>query len=267
MCLSFVPRDAPVEVYAPGMVVLAAYSLYNNCMIKEYCFHNNIRLFVTDSLPDFLALESEGKTVIPILNDQNRKLPWPHCDYALENPEETDEEYLYRIFLRMNNLPWTIIETDRLIIREMILTDVPEFYRIYEDEAVLKYMEPLYENPDEEEKYTQDYINQIYRFYEYGIWTVIEKATGQVLGKAGLEPQKENGFPDLGFVIESKKRGLGYAYEACYSILNYAKKELGLSKIQARVHPDNIASVSLLKKLGFKDSGIKDKDLCLYIRQ
>lgn len=234
-------------------------------MIKEYLFPDNLNLFITDSLQEFETLKAKGEAVVPVLTDENRSFSWPHSEYILENPDDIDEAYLYRIALRMNNLPWTIAETERLLIREMTLEDVPHFYRIYEDSSVTEYMEPLYENPEDELTYTRDYIRQIYHFYEYGIWTIVEKSSGSVIGRAGIDPQKESGLPDLGFVIEKSKRHLGYALEACRAILRYSKNELGLSKIQARVNPNNFPSVSLLKKLGFSDSYEKSDDLCIFI--
>ena len=74
-------------------------------MIKEYLFPDNLNLFITDSLQEFETLKAKGEAVVPVLTDENRSFSWPHSEYVLENLDDIDEAYLYRIALRMNNLP------------------------------------------------------------------------------------------------------------------------------------------------------------------
>jgi len=80
---------------------------------------------------------------------------------------------------------------------------------------------------------------------------VVLNKDGRVIGRAGISPIEDCDYPDLGFVIDKRYQGKGYAYECCQAILDYAKKELGFETIQARVQPENTISINLLRKLNF----------------
>ena len=113
-------------------------------------------------------------------------------------------------------------------------------------------MEDLFQDPDEENAYMEAYIRQIYGFYGFGMWTVLLKNTGHVIGRAGLSIREGYELPELGFVIDVSHQGRGYALEACRAILTYAKEELCFEQVQALVRQENEASINLLKKLEFQ---------------
>lgn len=220
-------------------------------MLKVKVFQDEKKLYMTDSIEEFQRLKEDGKCVIPVYTSENQNLNWPFCPYAVTDPDDLEELDLLRMYQRMMRLPWTILETDRIIIRETTVQDVDEFYRIYSDESITRYMENLFDDPDEERCYTSKYIDSIYNFYNYGLWSLVHKDTGKVIGRVGLTP-KEPEYPELGFVVEEKYQNKGIAFEACKSVIQYVKKDLHMNTIQARVHPENIKSINLLNKLGFK---------------
>ena len=74
-------------------------------------------------------------------------------------------------------MPWIIAETERLVIREFTAEDAA--HMIQEDVG------PGDEIFHRREKLTA-YIDSQYRFFEYGIWAVVEKESMTVIGKAGL---------------------------------------------------------------------------------
>ena len=156
----------------------------------------------------------------------------------------------------MKGLPVTVLETKRCILRESVPEDAGDFCRIYEDKAVKTYMEPLYETPREEE-YLRQYRENVYAFYEYGIWTVVYKENGQVIGRAGIDPVEGEG-PQLGYVIEKDYRNRGIAEEVCGAIIDYAGSVLSLPCLTAVTQKDNADSCRLLEKLGFSRDGEPD---------
>jgi RimJ/RimL family protein N-acetyltransferase len=127
-------------------------------------------------------------------------------------------------------------------------------------------MENLYEDRDEEREYIRTYIDKVYGFYEFGVWTVIEKESGKIIGRAGLSCREGFEEPELGFIIGVPWQRQGYAYEVCSAILGYAKEELGFDRVQAFVEPKNTASVSLCEKLGFTDRQAIILEGKMYIR-
>lgn len=193
-----------------------------------------------------------------VLCKGNQEDSFPQGAYCMESLLDIDYEYLERIYQRGKGLPWIIVETERLIIREITKADVPRLYELYADEEITRYMESLYPTLHEEEEYTENYIKNVYHFYGYGIWVLIEKRSGQIIGRAGLE--YHDGFDglELGFMLGKKYWHKGYAYEACQAILSYGEKELELQSYRALVHVNNEASKRLCEKLGFKYAGTVD---------
>lgn len=228
-------------------------------MLKEIRFGQDI-LYITDQEKTYAALRKEGKYVLPCYHEGNRSAVFLGARYAVEDFEELDDRFLERAYRRLKGLPWEILRTDRCMIRETTVEDVDSFYRIYEDSSITEYMEPLFEDRDEETAYIKDYIEKVYAFYDYGMWTILEKASGQVIGRAGISLREGYDLPELGFVIGAPWQGRGYAFEVCAAILKYAREELKMERMQALVQPGNEKSLGLCGKLGFVCSGETELD-------
>ena len=170
----------------------------------------------------------------------------PQCDtrYAVESLAELDIEYLERVRRRYNHIPWDIGETDRCLIRELSLSDLPALYELYDKPGMTDYVEPLYDYETELE-YQKAYIENMYGFYEYGMWLVFSKETGKLIGRAGLEHN------EMGYMIAPELWNRGYATEVCRFIIDYARENTDFEKLYCRIDERNEASVRLAKKLGF----------------
>lgn len=208
-------------------------------------------LFITDEEEMLNQLLYAGAYAIALYHDHNRNCTFSATLYAVENVKQLEFRTYDEVYRRLAELPWDILETPRLLVRESTIADVEEFYKIYQHPSVLLYVENLFLEHDEERAYMKDYIKQIYGFYGYGLWTVVLKETGQIIGRAGLSVRSGYGLPELGFVIAAQVQRKGYAFEVCRAILDYAKNELQFDQVQAFTDVTNIASQSLLKKLGF----------------
>ncbi len=174
--------------------------------------------------------------------------------YVLEgegpfDPESFDDDYLEKIYRRLLRIPWDILETDRCVIRETTVSDLDAFYEIYSDPEITRFLEGLMER-SEEEKYTENYRDLIYDIYGHGIWTVLLKDTGEVIGRAGLDERAGFDTPELGFMIGRKWQRRGLALEVCEGILHRAAEE-GMDTVMSLTERENAASVHLLEKLGF----------------
>ena len=180
----------------------------------------------------------------------------PQCGtrYAVESLAELDIEYLERVRRRYNHIPWDIGETDRCLIRELSLSDLPALYELYDKPGMTDFVEPLYDYETELE-YQKAYIENMYGFYEYGMWLVFSKETGKLIGRAGLE------HDELGYMIAPELQNLGYATEVCRFIIDYARENTDFEELYCRIDERNTASVRLAKKLGFTNSGHVDEDI------
>lgn len=176
-----------------------------------------------------------------------------------ESDWELDPEFEKRDALRKAGIPVEIARTDQLLIRETIDSDISELYRIGTDQAVRKYIAPMQPTLEEEIVYTKAYVKHMYAFYDFGLWTVLEKdAYGQerVVGRAGLFPSERlAGQIEMGYMIAPECQGNGYGKEAAEIVLRYAFNVLDLEEVHLFAEKENKASVKLAETLLIKVPG------------
>lgn len=146
-------------------------------------------------------------------------------------------------------------ETERLILREILPTDVDGFFDMDSDPDVHIYLgnQPL--QTKEQAAAAIQFIRQQYIDNGIGRWAVIDKRTNEFLGWAGLklitEPiNNHNNFLDLGYRLIKKYWGKGFASEAAAASLAYAFNELHANKVYAHADSKNVASNKILTKTG-----------------
>ncbi|MEC5158335.1 GNAT family N-acetyltransferase [Chryseobacterium sp. MP_3.2] len=152
-------------------------------------------------------------------------------------------------------------ETQRLILREIILEDVDRIFLLDKNPEVMKYIGVKPVKTLEESVETIKNIRKQYTENGIARWAVIEKEANLLIGWSGLKILRQpiNGFVnvyELGYRFLPEYWGKGFATEAARAVLDYGFKELNLNKIYACVTIDNLNSVKILKhKLGFSEVG------------
>lgn len=192
---------------------------------------------------------------IAYLHENNRAAKLYNLAFAVEALEEVDVDYYIQIYQRYRKIPWHIVSTVRCEVRETCIQDVDAFYQIYSDPSITEYTEGLFPDKVEEEAYLSRYIDEVYPFLGYGMWTVIDRRSKKIIGRAGFSIREGFEKPELGYVFTKEFQGKGYAYEVCSAVLNYGKLELGFDIVHAVVHEGNQDSHKLCKKLGFRATG------------
>ena len=147
------------------------------------------------------------------------------------------------------------LETPRTYLREFKLSDMDDLYRLYEPPEITRFVEPLYER-DEEIEYQQNYIQNIYRVFGFGLWMVIEKESGRLIGRCGVEYRENFSWDEaeLAYLIAKDKWKMGFATEVCSVVVDYARDQLYLKSLKARINLKNTASLALAAKLGFEQT-------------
>lgn len=149
------------------------------------------------------------------------------------------------------------IETERLILREILPTDEAGLFELDSDPAVHTY---LGKNPVVHIEQIRELIQMIRKQYAdngIGRWAIIDKSTFDFIGWAGLKLVKEKtnnqiDFYDLGYRIIQKYWGKGIATEAASATLQYGFKRVNLTEIYSMCEIENKGSANVLKKLGLK---------------
>lgn len=150
------------------------------------------------------------------------------------------------------------IETERLILRELLPSDATGMFALNSNPNVLQYLgiQPI-TTLDECRKSIR-FIRDQYERNGIGRWAVVLKDSYEFIGWAGLKLVDEmtinnhRNHYDLGYRFIEKFWGQGYGYEAAQSIVNYGLQQLKIAKIYAFLDTNNTGSKRILEKCGLK---------------
>lgn len=164
-----------------------------------------------------------------------------------------------------------ILETDRLLLRPLELSDADDMFAMDNNPAVHKY---LWQKPtltiDESIKVIE-YVQMQYERNKIGRFATIIKETGEFIGWTGIKfvhDHIENGntnFYDYGYRLDEKFWSKGYATEASVAWLDYGFNQMDIKLMNAYTHSENGASNHILQKVGmnFMEDYL-DKDSTLW---
>lgn len=242
-------------------------------------------LFVCECGSILRDLLDRGAFVIGYAHGDNVGESFSGAPYIVQEPDLVDADSYVKMYERAAGLPWTILETERCIVREFTPEDLDGIYALYDRQAC-RFLEPPSDDRGREEDILRAYIDRIYGLYGFGHWAVLLKDDpGTLIGRVGysaITSRQEQeaqalGIPgldaDFGFLIGAGWRGKGIAEEVCRALLQFGLSELGFRCIRADARNDNTASLRLLGKLGFvplasclpeKDGVSAEKTLFVY---
>ena len=150
-----------------------------------------------------------------------------------------------------------IIETERLMMREMRFEDAEALFDMDKNPEVHKY---LWQKPISRIEEIHAYIEMVrnqYLMNKVGRFSTFIKETNELIGWTGIKvvnDHVENGntnFYDYGYRINKKFWNKGYATEASKAWLDYGFNQMHIEEINAYTHAENTASNQVLQKVGF----------------
>lgn len=209
-------------------------------------------LVLTDDPARLESLRQADVVVIAYRHEGCADTAFPGALYIFEEPQEIEADSYIKAYQRAAGEPWEILKTERLLLRETTVGDLDSLYEIYKDPEMTLFMEGLFADPADEKRYMEDYIRNVYQLLGFGVWTVIEQKTGDIIGRAGFSVRAGFDRPEIGFLIGKNWQGRGYAKEAVEACLVYGRDVLGFAEVQALVKEGNAVSVHLLETLGFQ---------------
>ena len=210
-------------------------------------------LVIEDSENGCRAAKAAGMTCMAYYNPDSGKQNLQTASVVVEGFEEIDAIFANKVYCHHHHLPALVCETERLLIKEMEERDIPRLMEICAQETSRDACEGIAKPLTEELEGFVDYRTYIYELCDMGYWCVIKKDTGEIIGRAGIEPKywdNRKTVVELGYVIDENFRHQGFAYEACKAILQVAG-ERGAVYVHCRIKKDNQPSRQLARKLGF----------------
>jgi len=152
------------------------------------------------------------------------------------------------------------IETERLIIREIVPADVDGMFELDSDPLVHEYLGNQVVKDRDESLNMVEFIRHQYAAYGIGRWAIMERQTNNFMGWTGFKfitetVNNHTNYYDLGYRMIPKYWNKGYATEAAKACLNFGIDQLKLNPIYAIANYDNAGSKNVLVKTGFHPQG------------
>ena len=148
-----------------------------------------------------------------------------------------------------------VLETERLVLREMGQADLPALGEILQDPLVMYAYEHAFS--DDEAQVWLDRQQERYAAYGFGLWAVVEKASGQLIGQCGVTMQDWCGreVPEVGYLFRRSKWHQGFAAEAAAACRDYAFHTLGFTEGFSIIRENNFPSQHVALRCGMSVRG------------
>lgn len=147
------------------------------------------------------------------------------------------------------------LETPRTFLREILGNDFDFLLQMMSDPEVMRFYPRVYTSKD-----VRDFIDRMrtrYREDGCALWLVVDRQSGEPLGRVGLMRQDVNGVDEfeVGYMIHRPFWRRGLATETASAVRDYAFAERGLSRVVSLIRPENIPSRGVASALGMSAVG------------
>lgn len=148
-----------------------------------------------------------------------------------------------------------ILETERLILRELTQDDFDDLCKILCDEKTMYAYQHAF-SPEEAQEWL-DRQRERYAKDGIGLWAAVRKETGEMIGQCGLTLQQtpDKTVTEVGYLFRRAFWHNGYATEAAIACKNYAFEKLGLDEVYSIIRDNNTASRNVAVRNGMEIAG------------
>lgn len=162
--------------------------------------------------------------------------------------------------LDLNFSPFPLLETKRLILREITIDDAPEIFAMRSNPEAMKFIgKPPATSIEDANKLIGLFINGISN-NESITWGIAFKETNKIIGTIGFwRISKDHHRAEIGYMLHPEHWKKGILTEAAQAVIQCGFTKFKFHSIEAQLTPENIASVKLLEKTGFvKEAHFKE---------
>jgi len=146
-----------------------------------------------------------------------------------------------------------ILETKRLCLRQASSDDAKFILELLNDPAFIQNIgDRGLRTLEDVRNYISNRLIASYKDYGFGMYLVVLKDTGEVVGLCGLVKRDGLDDVDIGYAFLPRHWSKGYATETALAIKEYAKDAIGLKRLVAITDPLNQGSIRVLEKIGLK---------------
>lgn len=145
-----------------------------------------------------------------------------------------------------------VLETPRLLLRKMRLSDIDALSAIIQDERVMYAYNGAFN--DEETAMWLERQLQRYEMFGFGLWAATLKETGEMIGQCGItmQPYQAGLVPEIGYLFAFRHWHKGYATEAAAACKEYGFDVLLFDALYSIIRDTNVASQNVALRNGMR---------------
>ena len=147
-----------------------------------------------------------------------------------------------------------ILETERLILRRLVPTDLDELFELYRDPEIRRYFPDGVRSYEETAEELAWFEHGHPRRPELGLWAMIHKDSGQFIGRSGLLPWTIEGREEVevAYMVAKPFWRQGLGSEVARGLVCYGFNHLGLKSLIALIDPEHEASIRTARSAGMQ---------------
>ena len=246
---------------------------YNNYVIEDYegLGYIDINIYPhldfnnIDYLKEVFEVSNYTKTVA-LPNDsfiriENNNIDFVGEYYTIQNSKITMPGHEY---IKINHTGTVPLETDRLVLRRTVKSDIDEFFFIQLNPNIRRYL-GTNRLGDDLEKNRKYFDEEKYNELNYYRWTIERKEDNKILGCIYLNIHDEKArTAGIDYWIREDAWGNGYTTVASRKILNFAFDTLNINRIESCGGKDNPGTYKVMEKIGLKYEGERKEGIFYY---
>lgn len=165
--------------------------------------------------------------------------------------------------LSIHFTPFPTLETERLVLRQLVLADQNDLFRLRSDTRLMRYIaRPLAKTVADAVLLIDDFA-QASRNNERITWGIALKTAPHIIGTIGfVKILKEHERAEVGYLLHADHHGTGLMQEALRAVIDYGFRVMNLHSIEAVIDPENSASARILERTGFRQEGHFRENIC-----
>lgn len=246
---------------------------YNNYAIEDYegLGYIDINIYPhldfnnIDYLKEVFEVSNYTKTVaLPddsFIRIENNNIDFVGEYYTIQNSKITMPGHEY---IKINHTGTVPLETDRLLLRRTVKSDIDEFFFIQLNPNIRRYL-GTNRLGDDLEKNRKYFDEEKYNELNYYRWTIVRKEDNKILGCIYLNIHDEKArTAGIDYWIREDAWGNGYTTEASRKILNFAFNTLNINRIESCGGKDNPGTYKVMEKIGLKYEGERKEGIFYY---
>ncbi|HVX51901.1 MAG TPA: GNAT family N-acetyltransferase [Chitinophagaceae bacterium] len=145
--------------------------------------------------------------------------------------------------------------TERLTLRQLVITDEQEIFTLRSDSEINKYLDRQISRTIDDARNFIHKVNENINNNNSLYWAITVSGKNSLVGTICLFGfSEDNNKCEMGYELLTNFQGQGIMREAAQKVIDYAFNTIQVKKIEAFIHRDNRDSIKLLEKLSFSNS-------------